>query len=72
MLGYKSIITRRYALGSNDRELASMSGINGFLKAFEAYKELSYPLSERITNEGIHELDLNEDYATWALLCVIH
>lgn len=61
MLDYKSIITRRYALGSSGRELArefhaSKSGINGFLRAFEACKELSYPLPEGITNEGIHEL----------------
>ena len=55
MLDYKSIITKRYALGMSYKELAeefsaSKSGINDFIRAFEKCEKLSYPLPEGITN----------------------
>ena len=61
MLDYKSIITKRYALGMSYKELAeefsaSKSGINDFIRAFEKCEKLSYPLPEGITNYAIYEL----------------
>lgn len=61
MLDYKSIITKRYALGMSFKELAeefnaSKSGINDFIRAFEKCEKLAYPLPEGITNYAIYEL----------------
>ena len=60
MLDYKDIITKHYALGMSGRQIAeslgvSKSGVNEFLRAFEACKALSYPLPPGITNYGIAE-----------------
>ena len=60
MLDYKTIITKRYALRMSGRQIAedlgvSKSGVNDFLKAFEACDTLSYPLPKGITNYGIAE-----------------
>jgi transposase len=61
MLDYKDIIKKRYLLNLSGREIAekigaSKSGVYDFLKAFEKSDRISYPLPERITNYGIHEL----------------
>ena len=61
MLDYKSIITRHYALGLSQREVArqlgvSVSGVNDFIHAFEKCDAIGYPLPEGITNVGIAEL----------------
>ena len=59
MLDYKDIIIKHYALGMSGQAIAdtlpegSKSGVNRFLAAFKACKELSYPLPEGITNYGI-------------------
>ena len=59
MLDYKDIIIKHYALGMSGQAIAdtlpegSKSGVNRFLAAFKACKELSYPLLEGITNYGI-------------------
>lgn len=58
MLDYKDIITKRYSLGMNGGQIAlslgvSKSGVNDFLRRFEACKSLSFPLPEGITNYGI-------------------
>ena len=60
-LDYKSIITKHYLLHLSGKEIAeqigaSKSGVNGFLKAFEQAKGISYPLPPGITNEGIEAL----------------
>lgn len=61
MLDYKVIIIKHYGGGMSGNELAvqglgSRSGINSFLRAFEACEKLNYPLPEGITNYGIAEL----------------
>ena len=61
MLDYKSIIIKRYALGLSYKELAeefsaSKFGINDFIRAFERYEKLAYPLPEGIMNYAIYEL----------------
>ena len=61
MLDYKVIIIKHYGGGMSGNELAgqglgSRSGINDFLRAFEASKKIGYPLPEGITNYGIAEL----------------
>ncbi len=61
MLDYKEIIIKHYGGGMSGGELAgqklgSKSGINDFLRAFEACEKISYPLPEGITNYGIAEL----------------
>ena len=61
MLDYKIIIIKHYGGGLSGNELAgqglgSRSGINGFLRAFEASEKIGYPLPEGITNYGIAEL----------------
>ena len=61
MLDYKNIIIKRYVLGMSGSEIAwqlsvSKSGVNDFLRAFEACKALDYPLPEGITNYGIASL----------------
>ena len=61
MLDYKDIIIKHYGGGMSGSELAakglgSKSGINDFLRAFEACEKISYPLPEGITNYGIAEL----------------
>lgn len=61
MLDYKEIIIKHYGGGMSGSELAgqklgSKSGINDFLRAFEACEKISYPLPEGITNYGIAEL----------------
>ncbi len=58
MLDYKDIIIKRYALKLSGREIArqlgvSKSGVNEFLKAFEACDSLQFPLPTGITNYGI-------------------
>lgn len=58
MLDYKDIITKRYALGLSGSEIArqlnvSKSGVNDFLRAFEACDKIGFPLPEGITNYGI-------------------
>ena len=60
-LDYKSIITKHYLLHLSGKDIAdqigaSKSGVNGFLKAFEQAKGISYPLPPGITNEGIEAL----------------
>ena len=60
MLDYKDIITKHYGLGMKGMAIAksinaSPSGVNDFLRAFTAYKKLSYPLPAGITNYGIAE-----------------
>ena len=59
MLDYKDIIIKRYALKLTGTEIArqlgaSKSGVNDFLRAFEACESLSFPLPEGITNYGIY------------------
>ena len=61
MLDYKDIIIKHYGGGMSGGELAakglgSKSGINDFLRAFEACEKIGYPLPEGITNYGIAEL----------------
>ncbi len=61
MLDYKTIITMHYGLHASGRQIAiqlgvSKSGVNDFLKAFEANGVLSYPLPQEITNIGIYEV----------------
>ena len=61
MLDYKGIIIKHYGGGLSGSELAaqglgSKSGINDFLRAFEACEKIGYPLPEGITNYGIAEL----------------
>ena len=61
MLDYKEIIIKHYGGGMSGGELAgqklgSKSGINDFLRAFEACEKISYPLPEAITNYVIAEL----------------
>ena len=61
MLDYKEIIIKHYGGGMSGSELAaqklgSKSGINDFLRAFEACEKIGYPLPEGITNYGIAEL----------------
>ena len=58
MLDYKDIITKRYSLGMNGGQIASSlgvskSGVNDFLRRFNACESLSFPLPEGITNYGI-------------------
>lgn len=58
MLDYKDIITKRYALGMNGGQIAaalgvSKSGVNDFLRRFEASEAIRFPLPEGITNYGI-------------------
>ena len=58
MLDYKDIITKHYALGMTGSAIAetlgvSKSGVNDFLRAFKACKDLGYPLPKGITNYGI-------------------
>ena len=58
MLDYKDILQKHYVLHLSSREISrqtnvSKSGVNNFLKAFKACKELEYPLPFGITNEGI-------------------
>ena len=59
LLDYKDIIIKRYALKLTGTEIArqlgaSKSGVNDFLRAFEACESLSFPLPEGITNYGIY------------------
>ena len=61
MLDYKDIIIKRFALKLTGAEIArqlgvSKSGVNDFLKAFNACKDLSFPLPDGITNYGIYHL----------------
>ena len=68
MLDYKEIIIKHYGGGMSGGELAgqklgSKSGINDFLRAFEACEKISYPLPEGITNYGIAELVYGADEA---------
>lgn len=58
MLDYKDIITRHYALGMSGMAIAealnvSVSGVNDFLRAFNACETISFPLPTGITNYGI-------------------
>lgn len=60
MLDYKDIITKRYAVHLSGSEIAKMlgvskSGVNDFLRTFEACKDLTFPLPEGITNQAIAE-----------------
>lgn len=61
MLDYKEIIIKHYGGGMSGSELAALklgsrSGINDFLRAFEACEKIGYPLPDGITNYGIAEL----------------
>ena len=61
MLDYKQILTKYYVLHMSGREIAadmgvSKSGVNGFIRAFEACDKLKFPLPEGMTNYGISEL----------------
>ncbi|MCR4656116.1 MAG: hypothetical protein K5770_07815, partial [Lachnospiraceae bacterium] len=61
MLDYKDIIIKHYALSISGAEIArelnaSKSGVNDFLRAFEACEVLKYPLPTGITNYAIYEL----------------
>ncbi len=58
MLDYKTIIIKRYLLHLSGSEIArqmgcSKSGVNDFLRAFEACPKIGFPLPEGITNYGI-------------------
>lgn len=60
MLDYREIIRDRYDLHMSGREIAralgiSKSGVNSFLKAFEASANIHYPLPEAVTNAEIQE-----------------
>ena len=66
MLDYKNIIIKHYVLQQSGRSIAkdmgiSKSGVNDFLKAFEASDKISYPHPPDITNEGIYELVYDVD-----------
>ena len=59
-MDYKRILTLHYTDGMNGREIAVATGIgkttvNEFLKRFRECEELSYPLTEEVTNEFIAE-----------------
>lgn len=60
MLDYREIIRDRYDLHMSGREIAralgiSKSGVNSFLKAFEASANIHYPLPEAVTNAEIQK-----------------
>lgn len=57
-MDYKRVLILRFTNGMSSREIAETTGdgkttINEFLKRFRECEELSYPLSEEVTNEFI-------------------
>ena len=57
-MDYKRVLMLRFTNGMNSREIAETTGdgkttVNEFLKRFRECTELSYPLSEEVTNEFI-------------------
>ena len=59
-MDYKRILALHFTNGMSGREIAAVTGgckttVNEFLKRFRECKELSYPLSEDVTNEFIAE-----------------
>ena len=71
MLDYKEIIIKHYGGGMSGGELDGQklgikSGINDFLRAFEAWKKISYPLPEGITNYEIAELVYRPSAASYS------
>ena len=59
-MDYKRVLVLHYTNGMSGREIAETTGdgkttVNEFLKRFRECEELSYPLSEEVTNEFIAE-----------------
>ena len=59
-MDYKRVLVLHYTNGMSGREIAEATGdgkttVNEFLKRFRECEELSYPLSEEVTNEFIAE-----------------
>ena len=59
-MDYKRVLVLHYTNGRSGREIAEATGdgkttVNEFLKRFRECEELSYPLSEEVTNEFIAE-----------------
>lgn len=57
-MDYKRVLILHFTNGMSGREIAETTGdkkttVNEFLKRFRECKELSYPLSEDVTNEFI-------------------
>ena len=57
-MDYKRVLILRFTNGMSSREIAETTGygkttVNNFLKRFSECEELSYPLSEEVTNEFI-------------------
>ena len=57
-MDYKRVLILRFTNGMSSREIAETTGygkttVNDFLKRFRECDELSYPLSEEVTNEFI-------------------
>ena len=60
-MDYKKVLRLHYENKLSGREIAATSGcsktsVNEFLKRFRECQELSYPLSEDVTNEFIEKL----------------
>ena len=57
-MDYKRVLTLHFTNGMSSREIAATTGdgksaVSEFLKRFRECSELSYPLSEDVTNEFI-------------------
>ena len=57
-MDYKRVLILHFTNGLSSREIAAVTGdgkttINDFLKRFRECEDLSYPLSEDVTNEFI-------------------
>ena len=60
-MDYKKVLRLHYVNRLSSREIASASGcgkttVNEFLRRFKDCPELSYPLSEDVTNEYLEKL----------------
>lgn len=56
-MDYKRVLMLHYTNGMSGREIAEATGdgkttVNEFLKRFRECEELSYPLSEEVTNDS--------------------
>ncbi len=71
-MDYKRVLTLHFTNGMSSREIAATTGdgksaVSEFLKRFRECNELSYPLSEDITNEFIASL-LYKKAAIWSMV----
>lgn len=67
MLDYKDNIMKRYSLGIYGGQIASSpgvskSGVNDFLRRFDARESLSFPLPKGTTNYWLSALIIDKDY----------